>query len=136
MVRIATSLASLAILAASVPSALGSFLEGCANAPWDSATDFWNVKFTDKDLPFAAEYNNTFVKIRNRQSRYVVLHCTNEPPPSEAINSGERESLVVKVPVESVAALDGFTQELIDVSNFVWGFTPIRVSSSEIDTRV
>ena len=105
----------LAALVACTPLAVASFLEGCADAPWDSQTDFWNVKFNTStdDIPFSPSYHNTYVQIRNRQRREVVLHCTNDPPPDDVLN---RDALLVKVPVKNVAALDGFSQNLIDVS--------------------
>ncbi|ETN44859.1 uncharacterized protein HMPREF1541_09734 [Cyphellophora europaea CBS 101466] len=102
----------ISTLLASVPLALAAFREGCPEASWDSDVDFWETKFESSESnPFAAEYNNTFVKIRNRQRRHILLHCTNEPPP-ESVTNG---SLVVKVPVDSVEALDGFSQHLIEM---------------------
>ena len=58
----------ISTLLASVPLALAAFREGCPEASWDSDVDFWETKFESSESnPFAAEYNNTFVKIRNRQ---------------------------------------------------------------------
>lgn len=103
----------LAVLAASATLCQAAFRDGCADAPWDSKTDFFLHKFGDDDnIPFSPEYNNTFVKIKNRQRRYVVLHCTNEPPPTSVIGES---ALVIKAPVKNVAALDGFSQNLIEV---------------------
>lgn len=105
------------VLAAFPLAALASFRAGCADAPWDSATDFWNFKFATnpQEAPFSVLYNNTFaqLRVRNAPRRQVILHCTNEAPPADVLTAG---ALVVKVPVENVAALDGFTQNLIDVS--------------------
>lgn len=107
-----TQLASTALLAT---TALAAFKEGCSSAPWDSSEDFFLDKYENDDsLPFAPTYNNTYVAIRNRQRRHVVLHCSDEAPPRSVV--GE-EALFVKVPVQSVAALDGFTQNLIDVGS-------------------
>lgn len=107
-------LARLACLAASFQLVFAAFKEGCADAPWDSSTDFWLNKFeAADDLPFVPNYNNTYVAVQNRQRRYVVLHCSNERPPTSVV--GE-DALFVKVPVQNVAALDGFSQNLIDVS--------------------
>ncbi|KAK7720454.1 hypothetical protein SLS57_005543 [Botryosphaeria dothidea] len=106
-------LARLACLAAASPLVFAAFKEGCADAPWDSSTDFWLNKFEAvDDLPFVPNYNNTYVAIQNRQRRYVVLHCSNERPPTSVV--GE-DALFVKVPVQNVAALDGFSQNLIDM---------------------
>lgn len=105
---------TLSFFAASLPLAWASFKPGCESAPWDSEIDFWNTKYTSSDaLPFAPEYNNTFVRIRNRQRREIILHCTDETPEIEI--SPDREPLIVKVPVENVTALDGYSQHLIDV---------------------
>ena len=103
----------LAVLAASATLSQAAFRDGCADAPWDSKTDFFLHKFGDGDsIPFSPEYNNTYVKIKNRQRRYVVLHCSNEPPPTSVIGES---ALVIKAPVKNVAALDGFSQNLIEV---------------------
>ncbi|KAK5073358.1 hypothetical protein LTR24_010318 [Lithohypha guttulata] len=105
---------TLSFFAASLPLAWASFKPGCESAPWDSEIDFWNTKYTSSDaLPFAPEYNNTFVRIRNRQRREIILHCTNEAPQIEI--SPDHEPLIVKVPVENVTALDGYSQHLIDM---------------------
>lgn len=105
----------LGLLAAAASLSRAAFKEGCADAAWDSDTDFFLQKFdNDKNLPFFPKYNKTYVTIRNRQSRYVVLHCTNEAPPRSVV--GER-TLIVQVPVKNVAALDGFSQNMIEVSN-------------------
>lgn len=103
----------LAVLAASFTLSQAAFRDGCADAPWDSSTDYFLHKFGDGDnIPFSPEYNNTYVKIKNRQRRYVVLHCSNEPPPTSVIGDS---ALVIKAPVKNVAALDGFSQNLIEV---------------------
>jgi hypothetical protein len=83
--------------------------------------DFWGSKFIDTDfdssipeLPFIASYHNTCVRVMTAaQDRYIVLHSTNEVPPKS--EEGE-DSLVIKVHVTLVAALDGLSQNFIDVS--------------------
>lgn len=108
------SLRNLAVLLASATVGHAAFRAGCANAPWDSSTDFFLDKYDadDPTIPMFPQYNNTFVRIRNRQRREVVLHCTNEPPPRSVVGDS---ALIVKVPVQSVGALDGFSQNLIEV---------------------
>ncbi|OAA56790.1 hypothetical protein ISF_07306 [Cordyceps fumosorosea ARSEF 2679] len=103
----------LSLLAAAASLCSAAFKDGCADAKWNSDTDYWLHKFDkDDNLPFYPQYNNTFVKIKNRQRRYVVLHCTKEAPPKSEV--GE-ESLVIQVPVKNVAALDGFSQNMIEM---------------------
>ncbi|EFY94254.1 periplasmic binding protein [Metarhizium robertsii ARSEF 23] len=103
----------LALLAASATLGQAAFREGCADAPWDSDTDFFLTKFEKSPTnPFLAEYNKTYVTIKNRQSRYVVLYCSKEPPPTSIVGES---SLFVKAPVKNVAALDGFSQNLIEM---------------------
>ncbi|UNI22171.1 hypothetical protein JDV02_008084 [Purpureocillium takamizusanense] len=99
---------------ASATACHAAFRPGCEDASWDADTDYFLDKYDPKDetLPIAPTYNKTFVAIRNRQRRHVVLHCTNEPPPRSIV--GE-EALMVKVPVTSVAALDGFSQTVIEM---------------------
>lgn len=122
--------ASLALACAS--GAMASFAPGCETAAWDSDTDYWNHKFVAPDeiqtTPFAVTYNNTFAVIRNRQSRSVVIHCTNDPP-LDAFPSDTR-NLFVKAPVTNVAALDGFSQNLIEVG------TNKVLETGEVLTRI
>ncbi|GJN81692.1 periplasmic binding protein [Purpureocillium lilacinum] len=105
---------TLSVLLASATACHAAFRPGCEDASWDSDTDYFLDKFDPKDenLPIAPTYNKTYVAIRNRQRRHVVLHCTNTPPPRSIV--GE-EALMVKVPVTSVAALDGFSQTVIEM---------------------
>ncbi|OAA41276.1 periplasmic binding protein [Metarhizium rileyi] len=105
--------AKLVFLAASATLGQAAFREGCADAPWDSSTDFWLTKFeNDPTLPFLPTYNNTYVTMRNRQSRYVVLYCSKDPPPTSLVGES---ALIIKAPVKNVAALDGFSQNLIEM---------------------
>ncbi|KAF1843822.1 uncharacterized protein K460DRAFT_408147 [Cucurbitaria berberidis CBS 394.84] len=107
-------LSQLLALAATTSVVSASFLKGCAEAKWDSDTDFWQHKFIPQDSDaFVADYNKTYATIRNHAG-WTVLHCTNEPPPLEAVR-GDKDTLFVKVPVTSVGALDGFSQNLIDM---------------------
>ncbi len=109
------------LLAAAASLCSAAFKEGCADAAWDSETDYFLQKFDgDKNLPFSPEYNKTYVTIRNRQRRYVVLHCTKEAPPRSIV--GEN-ALIVQVPVKNVAALDGFSQNMIEVSMIILSTT-------------
>ena len=115
MVRIFASLTAFALAA---PFVQAAFREGCASAPWNSTTDYWITKFTevedsgDSDQPFAPKYYGTYATVKNKQKRYVVLHCSDEAPPRDVV--GEN-ALIVKVPVTSVEALDSFSQEMITV---------------------
>ncbi|EFY91749.1 hypothetical protein J3459_015244 [Metarhizium acridum] len=103
----------LALLAASATLGQAAFREGCADAPWDSDTDFFLTKFEKgPSNPFFAQYNKTYVTIRNRQHRYVVLYCSKDPPPTSIVGES---ALVIKAPVKNVAALDGFSQNLIEM---------------------
>ncbi|KAF2015046.1 periplasmic binding protein [Aaosphaeria arxii CBS 175.79] len=108
--RFSTQFAATTLLASAAHAA---WKEGCKSAKWDSQEDFWLNKYEpNESLPFVPTYNGTYVTIRNRQRRYVVLHCSDERPPTSAV--GE-EALFVKVPIESVEVHDGFTQDLIDM---------------------
>ncbi|KAM3515056.1 hypothetical protein MY11210_001294 [Beauveria gryllotalpidicola] len=101
------------LLAAAATLGRAAFREGCADAAWDSTTDYFLNKFDgDSNLPFFPTYNNTYVAVKNRQRRYVVLHCSKEAPPRSIV--GE-EALIVQVPVKNVAALDGFSQNMIEM---------------------
>ncbi|XWX01540.1 hypothetical protein V2A60_009568 [Cordyceps javanica] len=101
------------LLAAAASLVSAAFRDGCADAAWNSDTDYFLHKFEgDDNLPFAPSYNKTYVAIRNRQRRYVVLHCTKEAPPRSVV--GEN-ALIVQVPVKNVAALDGFSQNMIEM---------------------
>jgi len=114
-------LLQLTAVAAAAGTAHAAIGAGCATAQWNSTRDFWGTKFIDTDfdsnvaeLPFIASYHNTYVRVMTAaQDRYIVLHCTDEVPPKSAV--GE-DSLIIKVPVTSVAALDGLSQNFIDVS--------------------
>ncbi|OAR00847.1 hypothetical protein LLEC1_07266 [Akanthomyces lecanii] len=102
------------LLAAAASLCRAAFKEGCADAAWDSDTDYFLQKFDgDKHIPFVPVYNKTYVTIRNRQHRHVVLHCSKQAPPRSLV--GEK-ALIVQVPVKNVAALDGFSQNMIEVS--------------------
>lgn len=113
-------LLQVAAIAAAATTAQAAIGAGCASAQWNSTEDFWGTKFVDTDfesnvaeLPFIASYHNTYVRIMTTiQDRYIVLHCTDEVPPTSAVGA---DSLIVKVPVTSVAALDGLSQNFIDV---------------------
>ncbi|KAL1852156.1 hypothetical protein Plec18167_005969 [Paecilomyces lecythidis] len=102
-------------LAAVISTVVASFKEGCDRDSWNSTTDYWQHKFDPNDpyAAFVADYHNTFATLRNHAG-YTVLHCTDEKPPLSAIG-GEKDALYVKVPVQNVAALDGFSQNLIDM---------------------
>lgn len=86
---------------------------GCDKAQWNSTIDYFTKKWTSDDVLYPITYNNTFVTIKNRPLRYVVLHCTNDPPPRKEIGDF---ALTVKIPITKAAALDGLSQNIIDVS--------------------
>ncbi|ATY66042.1 periplasmic binding [Cordyceps militaris] len=103
----------LGLLAAAATLCSAAFRDGCADAPWNSNTDYFLNKFdNDANLPFYPKYNKTYVTIKNRQRRFVVLHCSKEAPPRSVV--GE-EALIIQVPVKNVAALDGFSQNMIEM---------------------
>ena len=126
---------TLSVLLASATACHAAFRPGCEDASWDSDTDYFLDKFDPKDekLPIAPTYNKTYVAIRNRQRRHVVLHCTNTPPPRSIV--GE-EALMVKVPVTSVAELDGFSQTVIEVRHvYTREMQGWHANSSYLDAR-
>ncbi|RYP77164.1 hypothetical protein DL769_003474 [Monosporascus sp. CRB-8-3] len=102
-------------LAAAISAVVASFKEGCAQDSWNSTTDYWQHKFDPNDpyAAFVADYHNTYATLRNHAG-FAVLHCTDERPPLSAFD-GDKDTLYVKVPVKNVAALDGFSQNLIDM---------------------
>ncbi|KAF5011125.1 hypothetical protein FDECE_2733 [Fusarium decemcellulare] len=102
-------------LAAVVQAVVASFKEGCAKDNWNSTTDYWQHKFdaNDSSAAFVADYHNTYATLRNHAG-FTVLHCTDEKPPLSEIG-GDKDTLYVKVPVKNVAALDGLSQNLIDM---------------------
>ncbi|KAJ3538106.1 hypothetical protein NM208_g6048 [Fusarium decemcellulare] len=102
-------------LAAAVPVVVASFKGGCAKDNWNSTTDYWQHKFDpdDSSAAFVADYHNTYATLRNHAG-FTVLHCTDEKPPLSEIG-GDKDTLYVKVPVKNVAALDGLSQNLIDM---------------------
>lgn len=114
-------LAQATVLALAATKVQASILPGCANAQWNSTRNFFSTMFVDEDFdsdvaewPFVATYYNTYVRVMvPGQDRFIVLHCTNEVPPRDAV--GEN-SLIVKIPVQNVAAMDGLTQKFVDVS--------------------
>ena len=115
-------LAQATVLAFASTQVSASILAGCANAQWNSTRDFFGHKFIDNDFdsdvgewPFVATYYNTYVRVMvPGQDRFIVLHCTNDVPPRDVV--GE-DSLLVKIPVSNVAAMDGLTQKFVDVSH-------------------